>query len=301
MVGGRPQGVPVRRRLGQLRQRRGTSVPEPAGRQRTHGRLERDLGRQLFVRGGRGARLTAAGERLLPYADRCLALAEEALAMLLAEDNRPRVRVAMHATFAPSATPLVLDTLAPLNTEVSCTDAHSEQVVRLLADGAADFGLVVPCPHPSTIRVEPFLTDPVICVTHPRHDLSGRGRLLVRDLAAYTVTCTPWAEGADSFLNLLHAAPIPSSRLHLVSPAETVATLARRGSHVGLVTRSTVAHDLATGTLVELPVIDLPRWEITLALAYRTEDAETAHIRALRTAFLHQHSQHGSVALSGPK
>jgi DNA-binding transcriptional LysR family regulator len=129
--------------------------------------------------------------------------------MLRAEDNRPRVRVAMHATFAPSATPLVLDTLAPLNTEVSCTDAHSEQVVPLLADGAADFGLVVPCPHPSTIRVEPFLTDPVICVTHPRHDLSGRGRLLVRDLAAYTVTCTPWAEGADSFLNLLHAAPIP--------------------------------------------------------------------------------------------
>jgi DNA-binding transcriptional LysR family regulator len=249
-------------------------------------RLERDIGKQLFLRSGRGARLTAAGERLLPYADRCLALAEEALAMLRVEHNRPRVRVAMHATFAPSATPLVLDTLASLDTEVSCIDAHSEEVFQLLADGAVDFGLVVPCPHPRTITVEPFLADPVICVTQPHHELYDREQLLVRDLAAYAVACTAWGEGAGRFPDLLRAAPIPSSRLHLVSPVETVASLARRGSHVGLLTRSTVAHDLATGTLVELPVVDLPLWEITLALAYRIDDADTAHISALRTAFL---------------
>ncbi len=50
-----------------------------------------------------------------------------------------------------------------------------------------------------------------------------------------------------------------------------------------MLTRSTVRHDLATGTLVELPVADLPRWEITLALAYRSENSDTQPIRALRT------------------
>jgi hypothetical protein len=45
------------------------------------------------------------------------------------------------------------------------------------------------------------------------------------------------------------------------------------------------AADLAAGTLVELPVLDLPRWEITLALAYRAADAGTAPVRALRAAF----------------
>jgi DNA-binding transcriptional LysR family regulator len=249
-------------------------------------RLERHLGKQLFLRSVRGVRLTPAGEHLLPYAQRCLALADEALATVRGEDSRPRVRVAMHATFAPSMMPLVLDALALQNIEVSSTDAHSEDVVRLLNDDTVDIGLVVPCPHPRTITVEPFLADPVICVAHPEHNLVGRDRLRVHDLAASADAYTAWDDGADRFLELLRAAPIPPSRLHPVSPAETVANLARRGSHVGMLTRSTIAHDLATGTLAELPVVDLPRWEITLALAYRTEDADTGLIQALRTALL---------------
>jgi DNA-binding transcriptional LysR family regulator len=247
-------------------------------------RLERDVGRQLFLRGGRGVRLTPAGERLLPYAERCLALADEALTAVRAEEDRPRVRVAMHATFAPSAVPLVLDALAHLHIDVSCTDAHSDDVIRLLDDGAVDVGLVVPCPHPRTITVEQFLTDPVICVAHPGHRMVECDRLQVHDLATCAVACNGWGEGARSFLELLRDAPIPSSRLHVVSPAETVANLTRRGSHVGVLTRSTVAHDLANGNLVELPVLDLPHWDIALALAYRTEDAGTGPIRALRAA-----------------
>src|SRR3954469_1451247 len=97
-------------------------------------RLERDLGRRVFLPGGRGVRLPTAGERLLPYAERCLALADEAVAVVRAEDNRPRLRVGMHATFAPTAVPLVLDALAPQHVEVDCTDAHSEDVVGLPAD-----------------------------------------------------------------------------------------------------------------------------------------------------------------------
>jgi len=193
--------------------------------------LERDIGKQLFLRSGRGARLTAAGERLLPYADRCLALADEALAMLRVEDNRPRVRVAMHATFAPSATPLVLDTLAPLNTEVSCIDAHSDEVVQLLADGAVDFGLVVPCPHPRAITVGPFLADPVICVTHPHHELLDRDQLLVRDLGH---TPSPAQPGATARLGFSvccvpHPSPPPDSTWYPQSKPS-------RASHAEVVT-----------------------------------------------------------------
>jgi DNA-binding transcriptional LysR family regulator len=250
-------------------------------------RLERDLGRPLFLRGGRGVRLTAAGERLLPYAERCLALAGEAVAVVRAERDRPRVRVALHATFAPSVVPRVLDALAPLDVDVTCTDAHSEEVVRGLDDDTVDVGFVVPGPYPHTLTVEPFLTDPVVCVTRPGHPLAaGGGPLRIRDLAAYPVACTTWGDGAARFLDLLRAAPVPSARLYPVSPAETVASLARRGSHLGLLTRSTVGPDLIAGALVELPVADLPRWELTLALAHRSKDAATAPVRALRAALL---------------
>src|SRR5262245_41552731 len=53
-------------------------------------RLEADLGVELFVRAPRGMSLTPEGRRFLDYADRLLALAEEARAELSAE---PRGRL----------------------------------------------------------------------------------------------------------------------------------------------------------------------------------------------------------------
>lgn len=245
-------------------------------------RLERDLGARLFLRGGRGVRLTQAGERLLPYARRCLALVDEAAAAVRAEDVPPAVRVATHASFAPSLLPVVLDALAPLGRAVCCTDAHSEEIVDRLSDETLDIGLVVPVPRPNTIAVVPFRTDPMICVAHPDHPLARHPELRVADLAEAAIACTAWAPGAERFLTLLGTVPIPAHRLHTVSTAETAATLALRRSHIGVLPRVTVAPDLAAGTLVELPVSDLPDWSLTLALAYRTAEASSPPVQTLR-------------------
>lgn len=247
-------------------------------------RLERDLGVQLFHRDSRGARLTPAGHRLWPYAKRCLALVDEAQAAIHEETHRSRTRIAVHASFAPSSVPLMLEALAPLNVDASCIDAHSDEIMRLLDEGSIDVGLVVPCAHPGAIRVEPFRTDPVVCVATPTHPLAATERLHVRDLAAHAVAYIPWGDAAARFRELL--GPATSPRIHPVSPADTVASLAGQGSHVGVLTRSTVANDLALGNLVELPVLDLPRWHITLALAYRREDAQSRPIQALRASLL---------------
>ena len=249
-------------------------------------RLERDLGVRLFLRGGRGVRLTQAGERLLPYAQRCLALADEAVTAARAEDAPPAIRVAMHASFAPSMLPVVLDALAPLGRAVNATDAHSEEIIDRLADGTVDIGLVVPVPHPTTITVVPFRTDPMICVAHPDHPLAGHTELRIADLAEAAIACTAWGPGAERFLALLRTVPIPAHRLHTISPAETAVALARRRSHVGVLPRVTVAPDLAAGTLTELPVSDLPDWSLTLALAYRAAEAPSPVIHTLRSHLL---------------
>lgn len=206
------------------------------------------------------------------------------LAAVRAEDNRPLLRLATHATFAPHIVPQVLDALAPLQLEIDCADAHSEDIVRLIDDGAVDIGLVVPCPHAGSMTLEPFLDDPVICVAEAAHPLTSRPSLRVRDLAAYLIAWNAWGQGADQFRVLLQPAQLPSHRLQRVSPAETVASLARRGTHVGVVSRSTVERDLGDGTLAQLPVTDLPHWQITLCLAYRNEDADTRAVRAVRSA-----------------
>lgn len=249
-------------------------------------RLERDLGVRLFLRGGRGVSLTQAGVRLLPYAQRCLALAEEAVAAVRAEDAPPAVRVAMHASFAPSLLPVVLDALAPLGRAVSSIDAHSEEIIDRLTDRTLDVGLVAPVPHPSTIAVVPFRTDPMICVAHPDHPLARHTELNVADLAEATIALTAWGEGSERFRTLLRIVPIPAHHLHSVSTADTAATLARRRSHIGVLPRVTVAPDLAAGTLIELPVGDLPDWSLTLALAYRTAEASSPPIHTLRDHLL---------------
>jgi DNA-binding transcriptional LysR family regulator len=245
-------------------------------------RLERDLGARLFLRGGRGVRLTQAGERLLPYAQRCLALAAEAVAAVRAQDVPAAVRVAMHASFAPSLLPVVMDALAPLGRPINGSDAHSEEIIDRLTDGTVDIGLVVPVVHPSTIAVLPFRTDPMVCVAHPDHPITSRADLNVVDLAGTAIACTAWGPGAERFLTLLHTVPIPAHRLHTVSTAEAAATLARRRSHVGVLPRVTVAADVAAGTLVELPISDLPDWSLTLALAYRAAEASSPPVQALR-------------------
>jgi DNA-binding transcriptional LysR family regulator len=245
-------------------------------------RLERDLGRRLFTRSARGVRLTAAGERLLPYSERCLVLIEEAVAAVRAEPVRARVRVAMHASFAPTVLPLVLDALTPL--EVVCTDAHSEQIVRQLVDDEVDIGLIVPTPHPATITTQPFLSDRVICATHPDDPLlvAPLADLRVEDLARYPVAYTPWGTGATAFLDRLRAA----DGRHQHATPEAALALARRGTHIAVVPRSLAAPDLRAGMLVTLPVRDFPDWRLCLDLAYRVDRADWAPLRTLRNTQL---------------
>src|SRR4029079_16254148 len=71
--------------------------------------LERVVGARLFDRSNRGATLTPAGRRLLPYAQRTVALVQEAAAAARSDDQPAQLRIAVHSTFSHRAIPLVLD------------------------------------------------------------------------------------------------------------------------------------------------------------------------------------------------
>ena len=88
-------------------------VSQPAVSERM-ARLEREMGATLFVRGARGTTLTLAGEHLLPYATRTIDLLDEAAAAVGVSEGSPRLRVAVHVTFAHRVVPLVLNAVEPL-------------------------------------------------------------------------------------------------------------------------------------------------------------------------------------------
>src|SRR5215467_4589854 len=85
-------------------------------------RLERITGRPLLIRSSRGVVPTPAGERLLPYAERCIALAERAFDIARAEDTSFSVHVTTYADYAPAAIPFVVATLRPLACSVTVDD-----------------------------------------------------------------------------------------------------------------------------------------------------------------------------------
>jgi DNA-binding transcriptional LysR family regulator len=247
-------------------------------------RLERQLGSSLFVRTNRGAALTTAGERLLPFAQRCITLCDDAVRAVRANDADSRFRVLMHSSYAPAIMPFVLDVLSPFALEISNNDAHSEHVVQAVADGAADVGFTIAVPHPHNITLERFYTDPVVCVASSDHPLAEASTLSIAALAGHALAVNIWGDGADSFMELLQAGPIRSTQVRAVSPGETAAALARLRGHIAVCTRSTVALDLADGRLVVLPVVDLPRWDVEVYLAYQTELEVSEPVLALCAA-----------------
>ena len=95
--------------------------------------LEHQVGAGLFERHHRGVRLTPAARSLQPYAERCLALVDEAMAAVRGTRARRTLRIGIYGSFAQHLVPTMLDALGSLDVDVSCVEAHSEQIVELVA------------------------------------------------------------------------------------------------------------------------------------------------------------------------
>jgi DNA-binding transcriptional LysR family regulator len=258
-------------------------MTQPSVSERVAG-LERSVGTALFQRTTRGATPTAAGTRFGGYAQRCVALADEAVAAALDEARTPWLRVAVHTTFAHRVVPIVVEVADQIACRLVVHDAHSDEVQHLVLDGRADVGFVLPGPLPRGLAELALAPDPVVCVTRPEHALARRRSVRVADLASSRVALNAWGGGADAFIRALEAARLPAASLRRVSDAGTAALLALAHGHVAVVTRSTVEADLTRGELVTLPVRDLGRWNVPLAATYRSARARERVVGAVLDA-----------------
>ncbi|WP_282828411.1 LysR family transcriptional regulator [Gulosibacter sediminis] len=134
--------------------------------------LEQDLATDLFERGASGARLTVAGETLLPVARRMLADAELARQEIdeLAGLRRGRLRIGAPPTLCVSILADALARFSPAHpgVELHVTEAGNEDLVIALNEGQLDLALVVTresmAPLPGTELVE-LLTEELVVVS----------------------------------------------------------------------------------------------------------------------------------------
>jgi DNA-binding transcriptional LysR family regulator len=116
------------------------------------GALERQLDVRLFERTGRGARLTAAGRRLLPRAD-ALTAEVDRLAEFVADDAQT-LAGGVRLSLQPSVSwPLVGDLVALVrqrhpNLQLQIAEGPTRQIEESLGDGRIDLGVVSLPPPP---------------------------------------------------------------------------------------------------------------------------------------------------------
>jgi DNA-binding transcriptional LysR family regulator len=140
--------------------------------------LERELGVDLFVRGTRGVRLTAAGAALLPEARRLLRQADALAqgASQLAHGEAGIVRLGFISTAAYNVLPRVLPEFRKRRPGIrlQLVEGTSEVQLSALRDDELDAGLVIPPVHEAGVRYVRLLREPLMAALPARRRWPAR-------------------------------------------------------------------------------------------------------------------------------
>jgi DNA-binding transcriptional LysR family regulator len=223
--------------------------------------LEESLGVPLFDRMGNRLQLTEPGGRLLAYADRLLALAEEAKAAVRCD--RPRGALAFTApeTVCTYLLPPLLKQFTDAFPEVqlSFVPLPVREFKRALMDGAIDAAFILEETFArGSLRLEHLRDESLAVVASPAHRLVGKARVTARDLVGEAVLLT---ELGCSYRNrfersLINAGAHPRTRMEFQS-VEAIKKCVEAGLGVAALPRVAIAADVTAGRLAELAWKDL--------------------------------------------
>ena len=179
--------VEVARKLNFTHAARTLRIAQPAVSQ-SIAKLEGELGVTLFDRSGREVRLTEAGVRLLPLAERVLSDADVAAREMAKLRGRAegRISVGVTPTVATHLLPRVLAAYRHERPEIEVVlrEGGTGALVTMIERGAVDFGIIVlPIDRP-TIATAPLFTEPLLLAVATHSPLNHNGRPIPLRMAA---------------------------------------------------------------------------------------------------------------------
>jgi DNA-binding transcriptional LysR family regulator len=238
--------------------------------------LENELGSMLFDRSGRRPVLTGAGEAFLPYAERLLALSDEARGAVRAEGPEVLLTIGALETLCAHVVPHLL---ARFRQEVPQARVVVRQGARNeifddVGKDAMDVGLTFGPPPGSGLRTRVLREARLVVVAPPGHPLSRVGAVARADLAGVPFLAT---EPGCGFREMYDAAFIGPGGDGPELVAEVGSMVALRGcvaSGLGLalLPEMVVTEQLARGEVVALTQCDepgLPPRTTTVNLTWR--------------------------------
>lgn len=224
--------------------------------------LELELGGALFDRSRRRVRLTPSGAALLNRVDVLLGDFAQARRAVAAARGavEGELRVAASRTVGTYMLPRLLATLGrrhpTLRLEISIE--NSERVVRTLLAGHADIGYVEDTiAHPAVV-LTPLLEDELQIVAGAAHRFAGLEAVPLDDLAAESLVVREAGSGTRRVAEEhLQAAGLRLDALHIAAELtgiEAIKAAVEAGLGVSILSRATLAKELALGTLVARPL-----------------------------------------------
>jgi DNA-binding transcriptional LysR family regulator len=225
--------------------------------------LEASLGEQLFVRTRRGMRLTEAGEAFLPFAEHAVAALADGRQRLdeLRRGVAGRLVLGAPPTVSTYTLPALLArfSAAHPNVRLAVKTGTSEEVLEMVLHDQVQLGIIRSLAH-KEVQSVPLYTDALVLIAGPGHRLasSRTGRQVrLADLAGEVLVLFGRSSSYLEFTTATfrQAGVLPNSVLELDN-IEAAKKMVERGLGVSLVPASTVAAELAAGTLTRIELVD---------------------------------------------
>jgi DNA-binding transcriptional LysR family regulator len=239
--------------------------------------LEEHFNARLFERSHGRIALTAAGELVLAYAERILALSEEMETRVrdLTGAVSGELLLGASTTIAEYMLPKILGEFKAAHPEVQARlmVGNSETIVNRVADHTIDIGLIESPSYLPSLQNEVCCDDELVVICAPAHPLASRTTVRAQDLAS-----VPWVrrepgsgtrEFTDNYIRECGLAPEDLDVIMELGSPEAMKGAVETGNAITVVSRATVTKELKLGSLVAIPLA--PRLIRTLSLVHPRE------------------------------
>jgi len=248
-------------------------------------KLEVEIGTPVFDRvDPREHTLTPAGEVLVNYARRMLAMHDEALRAVqgISKGRRGTLRIGSNESInlylLPQLTQAFHELCPEVKLEVTCD--HSDALLLALSQHRLDVALVAYYPSDDDLETNPIMTDELVVIMSPEHPLASKETLHIGDLGSEPIII----EGDSSSLHetVVEAFRRFHTTLNVPVESATIEAIKRmvmRKLGIGIVPRMCVQEEVETGKLRLKHIEEFPE-ERTLWVARRRNDSQSPAAQA---------------------
>ncbi|HET9322253.1 MAG TPA: LysR family transcriptional regulator [Gaiellaceae bacterium] len=238
--------------------------------------LERELGSTLFLRSGRGMRLTDAGRAFLPYAERSLGAAAAGRRLLdeLARGQTGQLALGAAPAVSTYVLPRILMRFRRTNPRVqlSVRTGHSEEILDLVLQEQVQIGLGRSLRHPQ-VNAIPLYEDELVLVVEPGHPFAQAKTLGTEQISDVQLILFDRTSSYHRLTNEFFrgAGAVPRGVMELDN-IDAAKKMVEQGLGVALLPHTAVAGELEAGVLRAVTLADAPQLKREIVI-FRRRDA----------------------------